>query len=167
MAAVPADILGFWTAAGPSKWFAKSAAFDDAVRLKFEPVHHAAARGQYDRWADSCDGALAHAFATDPLARRIARSAIERGFDATIQPLLRPFFYSPFHHCEDLIDQDYAVALYEAHDAQTGDIESLKWAVSHREIIRRFGRFPHRNPALGRITTPAEQTFLDERGFSG
>lgn len=184
MAAVPADILGFWTAAGPSKWFAKKAAFDDAIRLKFEPVHHAAARGQYDAWMDSADGALAlvilfdqfprnlyrnsaHAFATDPLARLIATRAIERGFDQATDPILRPFLYSPFHHSEDLVDQDRAVALYEAHDAETGDVESLKWAVSHREIIRRFGRFPHRNRALGRITTPEEQAWLDEGGFAG
>jgi uncharacterized protein (DUF924 family) len=70
-------------------------------------------------------------------------------------------------HSEDLADQDRSVVLYEAHDAETGDVESLKYAVSHRDIIKRFGRFPHRNAALGRNTTPAEQAFLDEGGFSG
>lgn len=184
MAAVPADILGFWTSAGPSQWFAKKAAFDDAIRLKFEPVHHAAARGQYDAWMDSPDGALAlvvlldqfprnmyrgsaHAFATDPLALRIAGGALERGFMDSIAPILRPFIHLPFTHSEDLADQDRSVSLGEAHDAETGDIKTLKYAVIHREVIRRFGRFPHRNKALGRITTAEEQAWLEEGGFAG
>lgn len=184
MAATPADVVGFWTAAGPAKWFAKSQAFDDAIRLKFEPVHHAAARGEYAGWADSPDGALAllilldqfprnlfrgdaHAFATDPLARAIASRAIAAGLDKQAAPELRQFFYLPFEHSEALEDQDRSVALCEAHDAETGDIETLKWAVMHRDIIRRFGRFPHRNACLGRETTPEEQAFLDEGGFSG
>ena len=184
MVAVPADILGFWTSAGPSQWFAKKPAFDAAIRLKFEPVHHAAASGQYDRWMDSADGSLAllilldqfprnlyrdsaHAFATDPLARRVAASANERGFDGLMAPELRQFFYLPFTHSEDLADQDYSVALYEAHDVETGDITGMKYAVIHREVIRRFGRFPHRNRMLGRITTPEEQAYLDEGGFAG
>jgi len=184
MAATPADVIGFWTAAGPAKWFAKSRAFDAAIRLKFEPVHHAAARGEYAGWADGPDGALAllilldqfprnlfrgdaHAFATDPLARSIASRAIEAGLDKQVAPELRQFFYLPFEHSEALDDQDRSVALCEAHDAETGDIETLKWAVMHRDIIRRFGHFPHRNAALGRVTTAEEQAFLDEGGFSG
>lgn len=184
MAAVPADVIGFWVAAGPGKWFAKSATFDDAVRLKFEPVHHAAARGEYAAWAETAEGALAllilldqfprnlyrggaHAFATDPLARRIAEQALDAGHDQKVAPELRVFFYLPFSHSEALADQDRAVALYEAHDAATGDIDSLKWAVIHRDIIRRFGRFPHRNAAFGRATTAEEQAFLDEGGFAG
>jgi uncharacterized protein (DUF924 family) len=184
MAAHPADVINYWTAAGPAKWFAKSRAFDDAIRVKFEPVHHAAARGEYAAWTASADGALAlvilldqfprnlyrgsaHAFATDPLARHIAGQAIDAGFDAQAPAALRPFLYLPFEHSEALADQDRSVALFEAHDAETGDIESLKWAVIHRDVIRRFGRFPHRNAALGRVTTPEEQTFLDEGGFDG
>jgi uncharacterized protein (DUF924 family) len=184
MAAVPADILGFWTSAGPSRWFAKSKAFDDAIRLKFEAVHHAAARGEYDRWADSPDGALAltilldqfprnlfrasaHAFATDPLARRLAGGAIERGFLAAIPPQLRPFIHLPFTHAEDMAHQDRSVSLAEAHDAETGDLKTLEYAVIHREVVRRFGRFPRRNRALGRITTPEEQAYVDEGGFAG
>lgn len=180
MAAVPNDILTFWIHAGPAKWFKHKAAFDDAIRLKFEPVHHAAARGEYDRWADSADGALAllilldqfprnlyrssaHAFATDPKARSIARAAVEAGFDRQVDAALRQFFYLPFEHSEDMADQAFSLALA----TESGDAEILKWAKIHHDIVARFGRFPHRNAALGRVTTPAEQAFLDEGGFAG
>ena len=180
MTAHPNDIIGFWRNAGPERWFRKVSAFDEAIRLKFEPVHHRAARGEYDAWAKSAEGALAllilldqfprnlyrnsaHAFATDPKARAIARAAVEAGFDREVDPLLRNFFYLPFEHSEDIADQDFGLAL----SAEAGDEDGLKWAGLHREIIARFGRFPHRNPALGRITTPAEQAFLDEGGFAG
>ena len=184
MAAHPADITGFWTVAGPEKWFAHSPGFDEAIRLKFEPVHHAAARGQYAAWADEADGALAlvilldqfprnlyrgsaHSYATDPLARSIARAAVDAGFDRRVSGVLRFFFYMPFMHSEAIADQDRSFALLEAYDAETGEIDQLKWAVIHRGIIQRFGRFPHRNAALGRVTAPEEQTFLDEGGFAG
>jgi uncharacterized protein (DUF924 family) len=184
MPAIPADITTFWTTAGPAKWFAKSAAFDDAIRLRFEPVHHAAARGEYLAWEQTADGALgllllldqfprnlyrgsAHAFATDSLARAIAGRAIEARMDQASPAQLRPFFYLPFMHAEDLADQDRSVALYEAHDAETGDIDSLRAAVTHRDIIKRFGRFPHRNAVFGRVSTPEERVFLAGGGFSG
>jgi uncharacterized protein (DUF924 family) len=184
MAATPADVTGFWTAAGPAKWWARSAAFDDAIRLRFEPVHHAAARGEYAAWEATADGALAlillldqfprnlyrssaHAFATDALARGIARRAVETGKDRAIAADLRPFVYIPLMHSEDLADQDMSVALSEAYDAETGELSNLKFAVEHREIIRRFGRFPHRNPMLGRTTTAEERAFLDGGGFGG
>ena len=184
MAAVPQDVIGFWTAAGPAKWFAKSDAFDSAIRLKFEPVHHAAARGQYDAWQGSSEGALAllllldqfprnlwrgsgHAFATDPLARAVARKAIAAGLDQLATAQLRPFFYLPFEHSEILTDQDESVALCRALFEAEGDAGTLKWAEAHRDIIMRFGRFPHRNRALGRETTAEEQEFLDEGGFAG
>jgi len=184
MAAIAADVVGYWTHAGPKKWFAKSAAFDDAIRLRFEPVHHAAARGEYAAWRETPEGCLAllllldqfprnlyrgsaHAFATDPLARAIARRVVDAGFDQQVDPILRPFCYLPFEHSEAIEDQDRAVVLFEAHDAATGDVSSLEWAVRHRDIIRRFGRFPHRNAALGRETTLEEQAFLDDGGFAG
>jgi uncharacterized protein (DUF924 family) len=184
MPAIPPDVTGFWLSAGPSKWFAHAPAFDEAIRLRFEPTHHAAARGEYPAWEASAEGALAllllldqfprnlyrgsaHAFATDPLARAIAGRALDAGRDQAVLPVLRPFFYLPFTHSEAASDQDRAVALFEAHDAATGDIDSLKWAVLHRQIIQRFGRFPHRNACLGRETTPEERTFLDEGGFAG
>lgn len=184
MAAAPQDVVGFWREAGPKKWFAKSEAFDEALRLRFEPVHHAAARGAYDGWAATPEGALAllllldqiprnlyrgsgHAFATDGKARAIARAAWDAGHDRQVEAQLRPFFYLPFEHSEDPADQAFSVRLYTRLRDETGDEESLKWAVLHEEIIARFGRFPHRNAALGRTTTPEEQAFLDEGGFSG
>lgn len=184
MAAHPNDIVTYWRNAGPTKWFAHAATFDEAIRLKFEPVHFAAARGQYDRWALEPEGALAlillldqfprnlfrnsgHAFATDPLARAIAGKAIDDGFDREIEPALRPFIYLPFEHSEDPADQARSMALYQTLAEETGDRDSLKWAAQHRDIIARFGRFPHRNKALGRATTVAEKLFLDEGGFAG
>ena len=178
MAAIPADILTFWRNAGPTKWFAKSRAFDDAIRLRFEPVHHAAARGQYAAWQQTAEGSLAlvilldqfprnlyrgsaHAFATDALALAIAHFSLEAGYHLEVEPGLKAFFFLPFEHSETLADQDRAVALYEA----ANDEDGLKWARIHRDIIVRFGRFPHRNASLGRITNEAEQSFLDDGGF--
>jgi uncharacterized protein (DUF924 family) len=180
----PAQIVGFWRDAGPRRWFARDAAFDEAIRGGFEPAHHAAARGEYEAWGASAEGSLAllllfdqfprnlwrgspHAYATDPLARQTARTAIGAGQDRSCPANLRPFFYLPFEHSEDLSDQDYGVALCEALERESADHDTLKWARLHRDIIARFGRFPHRNRALGRITTAAEQIFLDEGGFSG
>ena len=180
MPAHPEDILTFWRSAGPAKWFKEAKAFDEAIRLKFEPVHHAAARGEYDAWAGTPQGALAllilldqfprnlyrnsgHAFATDGKARAVARAAASDDFHRKVEPELAQFFLLPFEHSEDLADQDEGLRLAEAF----GDPEMVKWHKIHRDIIARFGRFPHRNAALGRETTPEEQSFLDEGGFSG
>ena len=184
MNASPSEIIAFWKQAGPSKWFAKNAAFDEAIRGRFEALHHAAARGEREDWRRTADGALAllllldqfprnlwrgsaHAFATDPLARSVAREAVAAGFDRQVDSDLRPFFYLPFAHCEALEDQDRSVALCEALERDTGDADTLKWARIHRDIIARFGRFPHRNASLGRETTVDEQAFLDDGGFAG
>jgi uncharacterized protein (DUF924 family) len=184
LAAVPQDVIGYWRKAGPKQWFAARPAFDEAIRLKFEPVHHAAARGNYDAWASTAEGCLAllilldqfprnlyrrsaHAFATDGKARAIARAAIAEGFDRQVEPLLRPFFYLPFEHSEEMADQEASVALCERLAEETGDVETLKWAKIHLDVIARFGRFPHRNPALGRATTAEEQAFLEDGGFGG
>ncbi len=180
MVATPHDIIGFWRNAGPAKWYARSPAFDEAIRLKFEPTHHAAARGEYDTWAETPEGALAllllldqfprnlyrgsgHAFATDPKARAVARRAVERSWHRTCEVPFGQFFLLPFEHSEDPADQDSAVEIAR----ELGDPETLKWAEIHRDIIVRFGRFPHRNSALGRVTTSEEQKFLDEGGFAG
>jgi uncharacterized protein (DUF924 family) len=174
------DILHFWREAGASRWFKKSGRFDDAIRLKFEPVHHAAARGEYDAWAATADGALAllllldqfprnlyrhsaHAFATDGKARAVARAAVAAGFHRQVEPELRQFFVLPFEHSEDPSDQAEAIRLVK----ELADPDLAKWADLHRDIIARFGRFPHRNAPLGRETTPQEQAFLDEGGFAG
>ena len=180
MSAIPNDIIGFWRSAGPAKWFKRSDAFDAAIRLKFEAVHHAAARGEYDGWAGTADGALAllilldqfprnlyrgsgHAFATDGKARAVARAAADAGFPRSAEAELRQFFVLPFEHSEDLADQDFGLALA----TELGDPDLLKWVRIHRDIIVQFGRFPHRNACLGRETTLPEQAFLDEGGFSG
>ena len=186
MTAHPNDVVTFWRQAGPAKWFAKDHGFDSAIALKFEQTHYRASMRRYDAWAATAGGSLAllilldqfprnmyrktpHAFATDPLARMFARAAIAAGQDQdpSITPELRPFFYLPFEHSESLVDQEFSVQLFAALQADTGDEESMKYALLHRDIIAKFGRFPHRNAGLGRETTAAEQEFLDEGGFSG
>jgi uncharacterized protein (DUF924 family) len=176
----PIDVVGFWRDAGPERWFAKNAKFDDRIALRFEPSHFAAARGEHDAWIGSPEGALgllilldqfprnlfrdsAHAFATDGKALRIAKHAIGEGFDQAIETELRPFVYIPLMHSEVLADQEASVVLFEGLGAKT----NLDFALLHRDIIARFGRFPHRNAVLGRATTPAEQGFLEEGGFAG
>lgn len=180
MAATPNDILGFWRHAGPKQWFAVNPRFDEAIRVKFEAVHHAAARGEYDAWAETPDGALAllilldqfprnlyrrsgHAFATDAKALAIAHAAADRGWHRQVEPALAAFMLLPFEHSEDLGDQDRGLQLAR----ELGSADAEKWHQIHRDIIVRFGRFPHRNPALGRTTTAEEQAFLDEGGFAG
>ncbi|MBW8813360.1 MAG: DUF924 family protein [Caulobacterales bacterium] len=180
MTVEPHEIVAFWTEAGPAKWYARDDGFDAEIRRRFEAEHHAAARGDSDGWAGSAEGALAllilldqfprnlyrgsaHAWATDPKARAIARAAAARGWHATVAPELRQFMLLPFEHSEDLADQDHGLALAEP----LGDPEIVKWMHIHRDIIVRFGRFPHRNAALARATTAEEQAFLDSGGFSG
>lgn len=175
-----ADIVAFWREAGPDRWFNKDTDFDAEIRRRFLTTHEAAAAGQLTAWEATAEGALAllilldqfprnmfrdsaRAFATDPLARAVAAGALLRGFDAQVPADLRTFFYLPFEHAEDMADQERCIALYKA----AGDADNLKWAELHADIIRRFGRFPHRNAVLGRATTPEEQKFLDEGGFSG
>jgi uncharacterized protein (DUF924 family) len=176
----PADILAFWRDAGPDKWFKKDAAFDADIRTRFLATYEAAAAGKLNAWEATPDGTLAllivldqfprnmfrgdaRTFAADPLARAVADRAIARGFDQHFAPTERNFFYLPFEHSEDVSDQDRCVGLCRA----TGDADQLKWAQLHADIIRRFGRFPHRNAMLARDTTAEEQAFLDSGGFAG
>ena len=107
------------------------------------------------------------AFATDEMARNVADRAIARGFDLATEPDLRLFFYLPFEHHEDPASQDRAVALCEKLSAETGVKDWRDYALLHRDLIARFGRFPHRNAVLGRISTPEEAAFLAEGGFAG
>ena len=168
----PIDIIAFWRDAGPAKWFAKDDAFDAALRERFLDAHFAAARREHEALLDDADGALAlillldqvprnafrdsaHAFATDPLARAYADRAIDAGHDRRIDPALRIFLYLPYEHSESLADQDRAVALCTA----LGDANYLKYAEAHRDVIRRFDRFPHRNRALARVSTAEEQAW--------
>ena len=173
------EVVDFWRNAGPDRWFAKNDAFDAGFVARFSAAHQAAARGELDHWAADAEGALAllvlldqfprnawrnnpHMLATDGKARAVARQAVDAGFDRQLEEALRPFFYLPFGHSEAPADQERAVALNAALDANT-----QRWAVLHRDIIARFGRFPHRNKLLGRTSTPEEQKFLDEGGFAG
>jgi uncharacterized protein (DUF924 family) len=175
----PADVVAFWRGVGPKKWFEKDPALDDEIRRRFLALHAAAVAGRLAAWESSAQGALAllilldqfsrnlfrgdpRTFAADPQARAVASRALLKGFDAA-DPEMRGFFYLPFVHSEDLADQERAVALYKG----AGDADGLKWAELHADIIRRFGRFPHRNPVLGRVTTAEEQSFLDGGGFAG
>ncbi|MEJ8855536.1 DUF924 family protein [Variovorax robiniae] len=174
------DVVAFWREAGARRWFAKDAAFDAEFKARFEATHHAAATGALDHWADDAEGALAllilldqlprnawrgsgHMFATDGKAQAIARAAVDAGLDQQIDDEeLRAFFYMPLMHSESLDDQHRCVALCAALST-----DQARYALHHREIIERFGRFPHRNAALGRSTTADEQQFLDGGGFSG
>ena len=175
----PAGILAFWRDAGPKRWYTPDDAFDADVRRRFFGLWQRAAAGELSSWETSDDGALAlvivldqfprnmfrgdaRTYASDALARAVAHRAIEHGVDARIDPSLREFLYLPFNHSEHLSDQLRCIELTRA----AGNAENLKWAEHHAAIIRRFGRFPHRNRLLGRATTPEEQAFLDEGGFS-
>jgi uncharacterized protein (DUF924 family) len=172
------EIVRFWRDAGPKAWFMRNEALDGRCRA-FEAAHHAAARREL-HWEVDAEGALAlvllldqiprnifrnsaHAFATDPLAQGVALRAIERGFDAATDSDLRFFFYMPLEHAEDLAMQERCTVLMEA----LGNAEYTKYAKLHRDIIARFGRFPHRNPVLGRKSTAEELAFLAEGGFAG
>ena len=180
MVASADEIVSFWRAAGPDRWFKKDTAFDEEIRRRFLDTYEEAAAGRFSDWEQTAPGALAllilldqfprnmfrgdaQAFATDPLARAIAAGAIVRGFDSQVPAELRSFFYLPFQHSEDLADQERGIAFYKA----IADTKNLKWSELHADIIRRFGRFPHRNALLGRTTTPEEQAFLDGGGFAG
>jgi uncharacterized protein (DUF924 family) len=177
--ATPQSVLAFWRAAGPDKWFENDAGFDAEISGRFARTYEAAAAGEL-AWDENPEGALAlvvvldqfprnmfrnsaRAFAADPLAREVAARAIARGFDQLVPIAERMFFYLPFEHSENLADQERCVALNRAN----GDADATKWAEHHADLIRRFGRFPHRNAVLGRATTAEEQAFLDGGGFAG
>jgi len=178
--AEPETVLAFWRAAGPDKWFEKDAALDAKIKERFLPTYEAAVAGGLAHWATTPEGALAlivvldqfprnmfrghrRAYAADPQARAVAVSALARGFDRHFAFADRQFLYLPLSHSENLADQERAVALFR----DAGDAKALRYAEDHADIIRRFGRFPHRNVILDRHTTPAEQAFLDAGGFAG
>jgi uncharacterized protein (DUF924 family) len=173
------QVIDFWKQAGPAMWFAKDATFDRQFREKFLALHEGAMRGELQRWEASAQESLAllvlldqfprnafrdtpRMYASDGLARKIAKAAIDKGFDREVPAELRLFMYLPLGHSEDLGDQERAVALVRS----LGE-PNLSHATGHRDIIKRFGRFPHRNPILGHKMKPDEQKFLDEGGFAG
>ena len=191
-----AAILEFWFGApgDPAhgcfqpRWFKPDVEFDAEIRRRFLADVEAASSGALDAWAETPDGALAllilldqfprnlfrgspRAYATDARARAVADSAIAAGHDRGMPACRRLFLYLPFGHSEQLGDQERGVALFEAIPAEAGfDGEtraaSVRSAHRHREIIARFGRFPHRNAALGRTTTAEEEAFLREPNSS-
>jgi uncharacterized protein (DUF924 family) len=167
-----AALLDFWFAPETApKWFAKDAAFDATLRTRFGTLPQSAAAGALDHWAATAHGALAlvllldqlprnlyrddaRAFVNDPHALAIARSALARGFDRGLPEQMRQFLYMPFMHAEELAAQERCCTLF------ADQPEQRKYAEAHRDIIARFGRFPHRNAVLGRASTPEETAFL-------
>ena len=175
--ASPEEVLAFWRAAGPAKWFEREEAFDAEIRARFLATYEAAAAGRLDDWQTTPDGTLAllilldqfprnlfrgeaRAFATDAAARAISERAIARGIDQLFPVPERRFFYLPLLHSENLADQERCIALCR----EAGDTEGGAYAEIHADVLRRFGRFPHRNRALGRSTTEEERAFLDAGG---
>jgi uncharacterized protein (DUF924 family)/TolB-like protein/class 3 adenylate cyclase len=172
------EVLRFWLVeCTPEQWFGKDAAFDESLRARFGPLHARLAAGQEPASADTARGALAavivldqfsrnlhrgdaRAFASDIRARELARAALDRGHDAGMSPTERLFLYLPFEHSEALADQHRCVALFEA----LGVADWTDAAIAHRNLIARFGRFPHRNAVLGRASTPEELDALAQPG---
>jgi uncharacterized protein (DUF924 family) len=173
-------VLEFWfEQTAPDQWFEKDPAFDASVRERFLALHEIlVSRGNagllgepqtalaavivLDQMSRNMFRDTPRAFAADPQAFALAEAAIARGFDAALTKDQRMFLYLPFGHAEDRQSQARAVAL----TAALGDAELLKWAQAHKAIVDRFGRFPHRNGVLGRISTPEETEFLNQPGSS-
>ena len=175
----PSDVIAFWSEAGPSCWFAKDETFDRCFRNTFINAYEAACRDEFDHWRRTPGGALAlvllldqfprnafrgtpRMYTSDALALGIAEEAIAKGRDRHIDADLRLFLYLPFAHSESLVHQERSVALCR----ELGG-KNLAHAEGHRDIVKRFGRFPHRNLILGREMTDEEQRFLDAGGFAG
>src|SRR5258707_6555981 len=173
----PAEILAFWRGAGSDRWYHQDDAFDADLRRRYLELWQKAANGELASWEATDDGALAltivldqfprnmfrddaRTYASDRQARDVAARAIDRGADSRIDPALLEFLYLPFMHSEHLPDQLRCIELFGG----TANTENREYAEHHADIIRRFGRFPHRNRILGRETTPEEQAFLDAGG---
>jgi uncharacterized protein (DUF924 family) len=183
------EILDFWFGARGSPergtvravWFRKDPGFDEEIRKRFVSLHAQAARGELDEWHDKPESLLALVIVLDQFSRNLyrddprgwsqderalafAKLALARGNDARIGPIERLFLYMPFEHSEDLEDQERAVLLMASLEAFGETRGFTQWAEKHRDVVKRFGRFPHRNEALGRVSTPEELEFLKEPG---
>lgn len=173
------DIIAFWQGAGPAMWFAKDAEFDRRFRERYFTWYEAAARGELTEWTHTATGTLAllllldqyprnsfrgtpRMYDTDALALQIANAGIAAGHDRLVSRELQVFFNLPFAHSENLLDQERSVAL-----ARRLGPDDLAHAEHHRDIVKRFGRFPHRNAILGRTSTAEEQAYLDNGGYKG
>jgi uncharacterized protein (DUF924 family) len=176
----PHEIIDFWNDAGPDRWFKKDTAFDVLVSERYSEALAAARGGAFDQWADTLEGALAlvilldqfsrniHrgtplAFAADAKALALAEDAVGKGRHLALPASQAMWFFMPFEHAEDVDAQRRCVELFEA----VGPEDMVKWARLHLDIIKRFGRFPHRNAILGRVSTPREVAFLEAGGFGG
>ena len=176
----PEEVIAFWLQAGADKWFTKDAAFDQEIRARGADLHARAAAGELLHWEADKSGTLAlvllldqfsrnlhrgtpAAFAQDALALALSRRAIFRGIDRQLPAERRWWLYMPFMHSEDVLAQRCGLAYFRA----LGNAEALQAALEHADIIERFGRFPHRNPVLGRKSTAAELAYLDGGGFRG
>jgi uncharacterized protein (DUF924 family) len=180
-----AEVLDFWFGPAPlvkrAEWFRKDPAFDDRIRQRFGPVvDEALAQGLHwggepparlaqlivlDQFPRNLYRGSARAFAGDPQALALALALVDSGDHLALHPLQRWFAYLPLEHAEDLAHQDLCVALCAAlADAEPGFAEALDYARRHRDVIARYGRFPHRNAALGRQSTPDELTYLATPG---
>ncbi len=185
----PADIIAFWfeddRTVTRTKWFRRDDAFDAEIRTRFGALTEQAQAGVLDHWAETPDGALAllivldqfprnlyrgdpRAFASDERARRIAREAVcARQWDRPLSNPEKTFLYLPFEHSEAMAEQDLSVALFEGmrdDPARRAPGSNIDYAWRHWLVIHRFGRFPHRNAALGRANTPAEDAYLAQPG---
>ncbi len=176
----PEEVLDFWFSAGSKKWFVKDDTFDGLICKQFLTLHRHASGGHIDHWPTSAQGTLAliivldqfsrnlHrasplAYATDKKALGLSRTAIEKQQDIEFPIGVRQWIYMPFMHAEDIAMQERSIELFETID----DPANMKAAITHRDIIRQFSRFPHRNEVLGRTSTAQELKFLAEGGFSG
>ena len=178
----PEEVLSFWLdECAPADWYKSDPAFDETIRQRFMRAWEQASEGALSLWLTYPSGTLAYiiltdqfprnmfrdsgqAFATDRLARAAAKMAIDHKWDLRIDEPARQFFYLPLMHSENLCDQDRAVRLIHTRMPE-GGTSNRDHACAHRAVIRDFGRFPYRNAALGRKTTPAEQAFLDAGGY--
>ena len=173
----PDDVLAFWfTEHGRDDWFAGGAAFDAKCAERFGDTHARAARAELWEWRGTLDGRLAEiilldqfsrqlyrgsarAFACDLMAVALAQEVVAGGRDRDLPDDRRAFLYLPFEHAESLVLQDESVRLF----SDLGQPEYLEYALAHREVIARFGRFPMRNAALGRASTPEEVSYIASR----
>ncbi|MEJ8476400.1 DUF924 family protein [Roseibium algae] len=175
----PIDVLDFWWKAGGAKWFSRSDDFDADIRSRFLKAIEAAKAGDLGGWSDTPHGCLAliilldqftrnvfrndpRAFEADGKALALAKIALERGYDRAFPKEVRVFFYLPFEHAENMDEQQTSVDITR----KLGDQNFYLYALTHMDVIRRFGRFPHRNAVLGRTSTPEEAAFLADGGFS-
>ena len=176
------EVLDFWFSGRVKKlWFNSTPEFDREIREKFLETYQTALNGELSVWEETAKGALslvicldqfplnmfrnlAESFAGEEPSRQVAARAIRRRFDQELDDIEKAFLYMPYMHSEDLADQDHVVTLF----SEAGLKDNLHWAKHHREIVRKFGRFPHRNAILGRESAPEEITYLQsEDAFTG